>query len=159
MPLAGDRKPAPLLVTDFWESMPRFSPDGKWFAYSSNESGSFEVYVRSLEKGVKVRVSTKGGAIPVWRADGRELFYEEAGPMVMASEVQLGNAAAASPPKVLFRSCLAENSGDYLGRPGYDVTKDGRRFIFSCLAEGTHRRALSVAIGWQQSVKWPGARP
>ena len=76
LPLAGDRKPTPLLQTRFTEQHARISPDGRWMAYSSNESGRQDVYVtRFPEPGGKWPVSTNGGGFPVWRRDGRELFY------------------------------------------------------------------------------------
>jgi dipeptidyl aminopeptidase/acylaminoacyl peptidase len=86
LPLIGDRGPQPLLITDFAESTPRFSPDGKWIAYTSNESGAMEVYVRPVNQPAKLRVSTNGGANPVWRRDGKELFYGAQGVTIMAAD-------------------------------------------------------------------------
>jgi hypothetical protein len=60
-----------------------------------------------------------------------------------------------SPPKVLVRACIAEGSNTVF--PDYDVTRDSNRFVFSCFAQGANRRSVTVAVGWQQMVKWPGA--
>jgi Tol biopolymer transport system component len=153
LPISGDRKPQPFLDTEFSQSDARFSPDGKWVAYDSNESGTVEVYVRAVGRPAKVRVSTDIGANPVWRRDGRELFYESRGVTILAADVQSGESIRVSTPKVLFRACSAEGSS--LVFPDYDVTRDGQRFIFSCFAQGANRRALTVGVGWMQMVKWP----
>ena len=153
------RKPRPFLATEFDARAPRFSPDGKWIAYTSNESGSYKVYVRSLgDRPVKVRVSANGGDVPVWRPDGRELFYEIPGPSVLAVDVihPGGDQIKFSEPKVLFRGC---NASQFIRLPSFDVTTDGKRFLFSRLAEGTTKRSVTVATAWQQALKLPGARP
>ncbi len=76
LPLSGEQKPFPFLETDFDERQGRFSPDGKWIAYTSNASGEWQVYVQSFPaSGGKWQVSTNGGAQPQWRRDGKELFY------------------------------------------------------------------------------------
>jgi Tol biopolymer transport system component len=75
LPLFGDQKPTPFIQTEFNESQGRFSPDGRWVAYISNESGPFQIYVQSFpSSGGKWQVSTNGGAQPQWRRDGKELF-------------------------------------------------------------------------------------
>jgi eukaryotic-like serine/threonine-protein kinase len=75
LPLRGDRTPQPLLQTAYDESEARFSPDGKWIAYASNQSGAYEVYLRSTTAGGYRQVSTNGGGRPRWSPDGNELFY------------------------------------------------------------------------------------
>jgi hypothetical protein len=119
----------------------------------STESGAGEVYVRAVDKPVKLRVSNNGSANLVWRRDVRELFYEAPSVTIMATKVMPGEALGVSTPKVLFRACSAE--GGNLAFPDYDVTHDGKRFLFSCFAQGTNRRTLTVGIAWQQMVKWP----
>jgi Tol biopolymer transport system component len=160
LPISGDNKPQPFLGTEFSQANARFSPDGKWIAYESTESGSVEVYVRAVGKPVKARISTNVGGFPVWRRDGRELFYEARGVSIMAADVQLGESIQVSTPKVLFHACSAEGSN--LIFPDYDVTRDGQRFLFSCFAQGSNRRSLTVSVGWMQKVAWPrgqGGRP
>lgn len=103
----GDRKPFPWLQTQFDESEGKFSPDGHWVAYVSNESGRNEIYVQSYPlSGAKFQISTGGGAQPKWRKDGTELFYVAADQMLMAVPVKLGRPPAEpfqpGPPKPLF---------------------------------------------------------
>ena len=85
-PAAEERKPVPYLVTAFNERQAQFSPDGKWVAYSSTESGNVEVYVRPFpaSSGGKWLVSNGGGNQPRWRPDGKELFYITPGSELMA---------------------------------------------------------------------------
>jgi hypothetical protein len=102
LPLDGDRKPVPLAQTPFKETTGRFSSDGRWIAYQSNETGRAEVYVQSFpDPKVKVQVSRRGGGTPFWRGDGRELFYSEA-------------SQQAFPPQ---RQNREESSGGTAGHP------------------------------------------
>jgi Tol biopolymer transport system component len=120
LPLEGDRKPRPFLQTPFNETAPEFSPDGRWLAYQSDESGRFEIYVQAFPgPGGKVPVSADGGTRPRWSSKGQELFYRNGGKM-MAVGVQAGLSFRAGTPRVLFE-----------GRYGnqYDVMPDGQRFI------------------------------
>src|SRR5438309_4316078 len=89
LPMFGDRKPQPFLQTAFNEVYGRFSPDGHWVAYASNESGRFEIYVVPFpSRGGKWQVSTGGGLWPRWRHDGKELFYlTETTTTIMAATV------------------------------------------------------------------------
>jgi eukaryotic-like serine/threonine-protein kinase len=88
LPLEGDRKPFPFLQTPFRENEGRFSPDGRWIAYRSNESGRPEVYVQTFPAGGgKWQVSTSGGLLPQWRGDGREVFYTSTDRKLMAVDV------------------------------------------------------------------------
>src|SRR5262249_37348163 len=76
LPLTGDRKPVPFLQTEFNELLGAISPNGKWIAYMSDESGRFEIYVQAFpQTGAKQRISQSGGMHPIWRSDGKELFY------------------------------------------------------------------------------------
>jgi hypothetical protein len=139
------------LQTEFDEYEPKFSPDGKWLAYVSNESGAPDVYIDSLDHRARLRVSTSGGASPAWRKDGRELFYR-AGNSLMAVDVKLGDRLTASAPRMLFKGCpsfLTAIERDY------DVTADGKRFVLTCQGEETRKRTITVAIEWASIVKWP----
>ena len=132
LPLEGDRKPALLLGTQFNEREGSFSPDMRWIAYTSNESGRPEVYVRpflasgpsgapSLGEG-KWQVSKDGGTLAKWRADGKELIFRAPNGSPMAVDVTTTGAAfQAGVPKQLF--ALPPNVGDW------DVTADGKRFL------------------------------
>jgi serine/threonine protein kinase len=88
LPLTGDRKPFPFLETEFIEAHARFSPDGRWVAYASDESGRFETYVRPFPgPGRRWQVSTNGGYFPHWRHDGKEIIYTTPAGSVMAAEI------------------------------------------------------------------------
>jgi Tol biopolymer transport system component len=90
LPLSGEQKPFPFLQTDFFESQGQFSPDGKWIAYTSNESGAWQVYVRSFpDTGGKWPVSTNGGVQPRWRSNQKELFYISPDKKLMAVDVKM----------------------------------------------------------------------
>jgi serine/threonine-protein kinase len=122
----------------------RFSPDGKWLAYSSDESGREEIYVRpfpGLDK--KWPVSTEGGINPVWAADGREIFYR-AGARMMGAEVTSAPAFSARPPRVLFEGPFdLDKHGDI----DYDMTPDGRHFVMT-LVEPAAQPRLRVLANW-----------
>jgi Tol biopolymer transport system component len=91
LPLDGDRKPFPLIQTEFNESQSQFSPDGRWVAYVSDETGGPQIYVQSFPKLTgKWQVSTDGGTQPRWRHDGKELFYLALDQQLMAVTVLPG---------------------------------------------------------------------
>ena len=108
LPLSGGRKLSPLLHTAFNESHGQISPDGKWLAYQSNETGRSEVYVQPFPGGAgKWQVSTNGGSFPRWRGDVRELFYMSgltSGKMMAVDIKSSGSTFEAGTPKELFDS-------------------------------------------------------
>ena len=120
------RQVTPWLATRSNEQSPRISADGRWVAYLSDETGRQEVYVRPLQgAGVKWQVSDDGGASPVWSADGHELFYLQ-GQSLMSAVVRLGSAFETDRPRLLFKLRSPPiGMGD-----AYDVTPDGKRFVF-----------------------------
>jgi len=109
-PVSGDQKPFEFLATPFMEAGGRFSPDGKWIAYASNETGRFEIYVRPFAGAPassegKIQISDQGGDFPVWRRDGEELFYMAGDLNVYAVNTKsLGRLGTVSPSR-LFRAC------------------------------------------------------
>ena len=124
LPLTGEGKPKPYLQTRFDEGAANFSPDGRWVAYVSDDSGRFEVYVQGFpEHRGKWLVSSDGGSRPHWRANGKELYW--VGPdcpdyTMMAASVELQAAEVRVGPAVaLFKL----SSGDY------QPARDGRRFL------------------------------
>ena len=133
LPLSGEERPFPFLQTQFDERQGRFSPDGKWIAYTSNESGTWQVYVnRSFTfSGGKWQVSTNGGAQPQWRRDGKEIFYLSPDRKLMTVDVQ-GNGPTfeAGVPKAMFELRIQS-----VGLPGprnfYVAAGDGQRFLSS----------------------------
>ena len=137
--------PGILLKTPFDELWSRFSPDGRWVAYQSNESGRAEIYVRPWTPPVTAgaaasapsaqwQVSTAGGIIPVWRADGQALYYLGPDGMMMTAPVTVrGAALEPGTPVALFPTRIVGGAGDGALGPQYDVTRDGRFLINTVL--------------------------
>jgi len=149
-----DRKPFPYLQTEFDERHGRFSPDGRWVAYSSNESGRDEIYVRSFPaSGERFQISAGGGTEPQWRKDGTELFYISEDRTLMAVPVKL--ASSASEPlqvgqaKPLFSVPAVDT---FVGR-SYEVSNDGQRFLLRAPARGGNAQSLTVVLNWQAQLK------
>ncbi len=147
LPLFGDRKPFPFLNTPSNEKGARFSPDGGWVAYVSDESGKNEVYVQSFQKSdEKWTISTAGGSQPVWRRDGRELFYLAADNKLMVLPVKVGASFEAGVPTVLFRI-------DPAAQHSYDVTSDGQRFLVNTNVTRAESLPITAVVNWTASLK------
>ena len=126
VPLTGERKARPFLATAAEEFSPEFSPDGKWIAYMSNESGMQEVYVAPFPgPGGKHRVTNGGGASPAWSRNGGELFYQVKDALMVVAVGRDGTFGA--PRKVFDGPYVIDNRQD--GPRGYDVAPDGTRFL------------------------------
>ena len=144
LPLEGDRKPFPYLQMPFWETEAQFSPDGRWIAYRTNESGKSEVYVQTFPaSGSRWQVSTNGGHHPQWRGDGKELFYCSTDGKLMAVDVKRGDSFEAGLPKTLFN--LSEAKVYYAD---YAVTSDGQRFLFALKVQEGSPAPFSVVVNW-----------
>jgi dipeptidyl aminopeptidase/acylaminoacyl peptidase len=143
LPLQPKGEPIPIARTNANESRPRFSPDGRWIAYESDESGRNEVYVQPIPPtGGKSQVSTKGGTFPIWR--GRELFFVDDQNTVVAVPVAAsGTTVSFGPPSSLFSMQRA------MGFSGmtYDVTEDGRTFLVRTLLDPP-RQPIWVMLNW-----------
>jgi serine/threonine-protein kinase len=132
--LDGDQTPRPLDDSRYAQGSPKVSPDGRHLAYCTNESGRPQVYVRAFPgPGPTVQVSSEGGTDPVWRRDGRELFYRN-GDSMMAVPVGAGPAFANGRPQQLWTGSYSHGMSSSCGAPGltssnYDVTPDGMRFL------------------------------
>jgi serine/threonine protein kinase/Tol biopolymer transport system component len=136
--------PVPFLLTPFDERSPRFSPDGKWLAYVSDESGRNDVYVQPFPgPGPKWLVSTDGGIDPVWSRDGRELFYRKDDEMMAVSVAPKGEFSA-SRPRRLFE--IRFDAGD--DGPNYDVSRDGKWFVMPRAAQGPTPGELHLVLNW-----------
>jgi Tol biopolymer transport system component len=140
----------PFLQTHSWEMYATFSPDGRWLAYSSDESGQVEVYVQPYPgPGEKVQISNNGGIHPVWARSSRELFYWN-GSRMMTVPVELGTTFVAGQPSRVFE-------GDYeVGGPGYwvnyDVSPDGESFLM--IKRTTEPpREINVVLNWFEELK------
>jgi eukaryotic-like serine/threonine-protein kinase len=157
LPLSGERKPQPFLQTSFIEAQPRFSPDGRWVAYISNETGQFEVYVQSFPAiNGKVPISTGGGSQPQWRGDGRELYYYTPDRKLMAVEVNgEGSTFKVGVPRPLFNIRVV-GAGIDQGFPGngyYAPARDGKRFLVTTSPEAGERQQINVILNWTADLK------
>jgi len=169
LPRAGapdDRKPFPLVVTNHNEREPVFSPDARWIAYQSDETGRFEIYAQPFPgPGGRVQISNSGGAQPRWRADGREIFYIAPDRALMAAPVVMspdGKSLAPQAPVRLFQTRIA--GGAVPGAPNkqqYDVSSDGQRFIINTLIEETSSSPITVILNWtaRSRISTPNDRP
>jgi Tol biopolymer transport system component len=146
--LNGDRNPQPFLNTFAKETAPAFSPDGRWLAYESEGSGRNEVYITPFPGGgAQYQVSTSGGERPVWRHDGKEIYYRE-GLRMMAVEVRVrANSLELSPPKALFELAAGNLNGRY-----YDVASDGR-FLANTSPLTTMAQGFSLVVNWPARLK------
>ena len=150
LPMVGDRKPFPFLNTTFDESMARFSPDARWVAYTSNESGQSEVYVRAfslnaggnaVELGGKYPISNGLGSGPHWRADGRELYYRGRGGRLMTVAIATNPTFRADTPQSIGLSVT----------PVWDSSADGKRFFG--LASRNGPLLYTMIQNWQAGLK------
>ena len=146
LPRSGDQKPFAVVQTTFNEMKGRLSPDGKWIAYQSNESGTNQVTVQSFPpSGARWQVSTNGGYQPKWRRDGKELFYVAPDKKLMVVAVKTeGNRFEVGAPQPLFEMRIGNLP--LSGSPFYDVTRDGRRFVVSTVVEETAPTPMTVVL-------------
>jgi Tol biopolymer transport system component len=145
----GDHRESAYLSSPANELMARFSPDGKWMAYQSDESGQFQVYVQTIPVGGgKFQISTSGGAAPAWRHNGTELYYLAPDQKLIAVPVKI-NGASFEPgtPQVLFTAT---------GASDFAVTRDGQRFLMNVSAGGESAAvgpSLTIVTNWQAGLK------
>jgi eukaryotic-like serine/threonine-protein kinase len=151
LPTSGDRKPFPYLQTPAMENGGAFSPDGRWIAYASDESGRVEVYVESFPThSGKRQISPAGGAGPRWRADGKELYYYSPDGRLMAVSVTGdGRTLTTGTAAALF----AFRPAGAIAVPSYAVTRNGERFLLSAIVETDAKAALSVVENWTEGIK------
>jgi eukaryotic-like serine/threonine-protein kinase len=151
LPMTGEQKPAPFLQSTFNEDHPRFSPDGHFVAYDSDESGKFEVYVQTYPaSGGKWLISTNGGAQPRWRRDGKEIFYIAPDRKLMSVDVKPGATTfEAGVPKVLFQTHVLSYPNP---RNFYDVSADGQRFLIITPLEEATATPITVVANWHADL-------
>ena len=149
LPLVGERKPVPYLQTEFAESGSRFSSDGKLVAYASDESGKNEVYVSPFRgSGGKQLISASGGSTPVWRGDGKEIFYLGADGELMAARVnQNGSALGIDVGLPLFPT----HTESFLST--YDASADGRRFVMVTSTPQKLPSPITVVVNWNAGLR------
>jgi serine/threonine-protein kinase len=140
--------PVPFLLTSFDERSPQFSPDGKWLAYVSDESGRNDIYIQPFPgPGPKSLVSPDGGTDPVWSKDGRELFFRQ-GDQLMVAAVAANVEFSAGRPQRLFE--LRFDRGD--NGPNYDVSRDGRWFLMPRSDREPAAGELHLVLNWLSEV-------
>ena len=148
----SDRPPRPLLQSGANETQSQISPDGRFIAYASDESGRFEIYVQRFpELGQKWQVSRTGGADPRWRPDGRELFYIGLNRTLMVADVSPGMPARYGTPRGLFATGIKYLWQDT--RNHYDVAPDGQRFLILAPKTGAESGTFAMVLNWQQALR------
>jgi serine/threonine protein kinase/WD40 repeat protein len=159
LPLTGEKKPLPFLQAKFSVVDAHFSPDGRWVAFASAETGRSEVYVQPYPgPGSRWKISTEGGGKPCWSRSGRELFYRDA-EKVMAVDVQLKPTFAPGRPRLLFEGRY--HNTNFEEPNSYDVSPDGTRFLM--IKQDPEESApahVKVVLNWFEEVKRrvPGAK-
>jgi Tol biopolymer transport system component len=152
LPMQGGGKPYPFAATRFMETEPAFSPDGKWVAYQTNETGRTEIYVRAFsdspggaDAGGKWMVSNASGHSPKWRDDGKALFYVVAGVGLMTVPVDTSRGFQAGTPKLMFPSAP--------GVPSGDVTGDFKRVLLTTPVEQKVSQTFTVVANWRAGLQ------
>jgi eukaryotic-like serine/threonine-protein kinase len=155
LPLEGDRHPVSYLATEFNEGAGRLSPDGRWMAYVSDESGEDEVYVRSFPMPAgRIRVSTHGGSRPQWGHDGKKLFYVAPDQKLMVTELGASPTEPGVPRPLLqlhIAGWTSKNDYAYTGN-NYAVSKDEQR-IFVNVTREDRPSPITVVLHWQEELK------
>ncbi len=159
LPLFGERKPFPLVHTNYFEGEAAFSPDGRSIAYTTNDSGQPNVFVQSFpEAGEKRQVSTAGGNAPMWRSDSKVLYFLGLDATLMAVAVDTTGRVDAGTPQALFPTGLL-NTGFVTGQTAsagqtYGVSKDGQRFLFNARTpQSGSVPPLNVVVNWMAAIE------
>lgn len=161
MPLDEERraqgKPFPVVHTNFDERDGQFSPDGKWIAYESNETGRYDVYLQPFPgPGVKLPVSVSGGAQVRWRRDGEELFYIALDGRLMAVPIQSSTSGqpGVGTPVPLFPTRVGGAIAQGVTRQQYAVSPDGQRFLMNTVPEDETLPPITLILNWKPRLSW-----
>jgi Tol biopolymer transport system component len=148
LPLSGERETFPVVHSEFAESQGVFSPDGRWVAYMTDETGQPNVYVQPfLRAGGKYRISPNGGRNPHWRGDGKELFYLDADGAMTAVPVAASDTFEVGSPTTLFQPGVISLN------QMYSVTRDGQRFLVNTRPQNATATPLTVIVNWASTLK------
>ena len=151
MPLKGEGEPFAFANEEFDETGAQFSPDGKWVAYQSDETGQYEVYVKKFPTGIRKQISNDGGKLPRWRYDGNELFYIDLDGKVMAAPIKLTDKTAdPGNPIVLFRPNIVHKTE--LNRAQYAVARDSR-FLINIESEESTSLPITIVTNWTRALQ------
>jgi Tol biopolymer transport system component len=154
LPLDGDRKPIPVARTQSSEVQGVVSTDGRWIAYASDESGTFEIYVQSFpdaSTAQKTIVSTGGGLQPRWSKDGRELFYLRSDGMLVSVAVKTQPTFEPGTMTPLFKTQLPTSLNAY--RTDYVPAGDGQRFLLKIPVESAAPPSITIVLNWPALLK------
>jgi hypothetical protein len=152
-------QPIPFLNSRFNEWNARFSPNGGWIAYVSDEEGRSDVFVREvvlddLGSGLKRKVSRNGGWEPVWSSDGRELFYRSSdGKQLLSVSIRTEPQLEIGDEKVVLEGLRMPMPSVFGGEPFYDVSPDGSKFLMVVEAERPDTMKLVVVLNWDEELK------
>jgi serine/threonine protein kinase/Tol biopolymer transport system component len=155
LPMEGERKPRLFLESRFTLTHPEFSPDGRWIAYVSNESGSREVYVQPYPgPGEKIRISTAGGTEPIWNANGRELLYRPRTDHIFSTPIRSLSPFLAGTPRLLFELKAGEYDSTSPVR-SWSAAADSQRFLLSRFIASTDKpvSVMHVVLNWAEELK------
>lgn len=157
LPLEGERNPIPLLTTKFIEGQGRFSPDGRYIAYVSNESGPYEVYVRPFSADGKVggpqMISQGGGLQPQWPHDGKELFYITPDSKLVAVPVSTTPTfRSTGAPEALFTVPIS-GIGFAYAQQRWATMPDGQKFLINSVRPEAASEPISVILNWMELLK------
>jgi eukaryotic-like serine/threonine-protein kinase len=146
----GDRKPYPFIHGAFDVASPRFSPDARWLAYVSNESGRSEIYVTPFPaKNTKVQISSTGGNWPVWRQDGKEIYYVDPAGELTAAEIKIKSSElTVGKTQQLFQQSFVESSGQ-----PFDLSMDGQQFLVNRVGEPGMAKPVTVILNWHVGLR------
>jgi Tol biopolymer transport system component len=155
LPLAGDAKPRPFLQTEFNEYYPEISPDGRWVAYGSNESGRNEIYVAPFPgPGGKWQVSQGGGAYPRWRGDSAEIYFQSPdGPLMAATVDGRGAAFVVGEVKRLFEPRMRNVGFAGSNAHNFAVSPDGQRFLIALTEDSATEPPITFVANWSAALK------
>jgi hypothetical protein len=152
--LGANREPIAVLRTRSNELQAQLSPDRRWIAYVSNESGRNEVYASAFPSGEgKTRVSTGGGVEPAWRGDGKELFFVALDRSLMAAPLTTSHAIRVGSPTRLFQTGMRGTPSSPYARNQYVATRDGQRFLIDNLTGRTDPiSSVTVVVNWRPAL-------
>jgi Tol biopolymer transport system component len=149
LPLGGNQEPTPYLTTTAWEMAARFSPDSRWLAFVSTESGAAEVYVAPVDDArAKFRVSAAGGSAPRWGPDGKELLYLTADGNLVSVPLVLGRLVQRGTPTMLFKLGSLYDAAGMRGNAAYELTPDGQRLLVNRVLRDPALAPLTVLTNW-----------
>ena len=151
--LNEESEASPVAVTPFDEQEPSFSPDGRFIAFASNETGRDEIYVQRYGiSGGKRLISNKGGREPVWSRDGSEIFYRQHGALMVVA-VESGEELTSEQPQMLFEDrFLSPFMNTSAGETTYDVSPDGRHFVMIQRSADAKRNQIHVVLNWFEEL-------